>query len=233
MKNKNIIAVRNLIRCLSIESLRNPEVVANLTRAFGIVQWGPVSFGKDEIFKNPTVDMAGIYQTPDQIAEMLVYLSGFKINSFIEVGVFQGGNFFFMSEYLKRFNPNIKCTGIDPTGAQHMNGEIRDIIETDLFLSFKTITSDQVAGMEFDLAFLDGDHSAAWIKKDWDNVGRHAKICAIHDIQGPVCPDVVKFWKALKKDNEDKTTMEFLKSTTDQPTKGIGVIHNTKKGGKI
>jgi len=39
MKNKNIVAVRNLIRCLDIESLRNPEVVANLVRAFGLVKW--------------------------------------------------------------------------------------------------------------------------------------------------------------------------------------------------
>jgi hypothetical protein len=41
VKNKNIIVVRNLIETLSIESLKNSEVVANLVRAFGIVQWGP------------------------------------------------------------------------------------------------------------------------------------------------------------------------------------------------
>jgi len=33
VKNKNIIVVRNLIETLSIESLKNSEVVANLVRA--------------------------------------------------------------------------------------------------------------------------------------------------------------------------------------------------------
>jgi hypothetical protein len=231
MKNKNIIAVKNIIRCLDIDSLKNPEVVANLVRAFGIVQWGTVSFGDDEIFKNPSVEMAGIYQTPIQVAEMLVYLSDFEINSFLEVGVFQGGNLIFMSEYLRRFNPNIRCIGIDPNG--HLNDEIRAIIETELFLSFKSITSDHISGTEFDLVFLDGDHGAAWIKKDWENVGKCSKICAIHDIQGPVCPDVVKFWKALKEKNKGKVIAEFLKSSTTEPTKGIGVIHNAKRKDKV
>jgi len=95
MKNKNIIAVRNLIRALDIESLKNPDVVANLIRAFGIVQWSVTgAFGDDEIFKNQTAEMAGIYQTPDQTAKALVYLSQFEINTYLEIGVFQGGNFF-------------------------------------------------------------------------------------------------------------------------------------------
>ena len=71
MKNKNIIAVQNLIRCLPINALEDAEVVANLVRAFGIVQWGPDAFGEDEKFKNASVEMAGIYQTPNQIAKAL------------------------------------------------------------------------------------------------------------------------------------------------------------------
>ena len=225
MKNKNIIAVRNLLRCLDIESLKNPEVVANLVRAFGIVQWGPDAFGKDEIFKNQSADMAGMYQTPDQIGKALVYLSNFKINSYLEVGVFQGGNFLFVYEYLRRFNPEIRCTGIDPTG--HLNDEIRAIIETELFLSFKAITSDQLAGQEFDLVFIDGDHTAEWAKRDFENVGRHAKICMIHDIQEASCPGVVEFWETIK----GKKAVEFLDHTSEKPSQGIGII--TKKGDKI
>ena len=224
MKNKNIIVVRNLIKCLDVESLRNPEVVANLARAFGIVQWGPISFGDDEVFKNTTVEMAGIYQTPIQIAEMLVYLTEFKINSYLEIGIFQGGNFLFVSEYLRRFNPDIKCTGIDPTIGQYLNDEVKAIIESELFLSVEPITSDNIAGSEFDFVFIDGDHTYAWANKDWENIGKNAKICGLHDIQGPVCPDIVRFWNELK--TKGKPTVEFLKSTTAEPTKGIGIIHN-------
>ncbi|MBU1173482.1 MAG: hypothetical protein KKD44_28275, partial [Proteobacteria bacterium] len=83
MKNKNIIAVQNLIRCLSLDDLNNPEVVANLVRAFGIMYW-PSASGPEVAFIEQ--QGAGIGQTPDQIAKALVYLSQFKINSFCEIG---------------------------------------------------------------------------------------------------------------------------------------------------
>jgi hypothetical protein len=230
MKNKNIVAVTNLIRTLSVESLKNPEVVANLVRAFGIVQWGPPVFGTEEMFKNSSVEMAGIYQDPSQIADALIYLSDYKIHSFIEVGVFQGGNLIFMAEYLKRFNPGIGCLGIDPT--DYLNPEIRDIIDHEPWLSYKKVTSDALAGQEFDLAFLDGEHTKEWIEKDYKNVGQYAKICMLHDIQGPICPDVVAFWKGLKAKYPDNETKEFLRCGSPGPTKGIGVIHREKKSKK-
>lgn len=229
MKNKNIIAVRNLIRCLDLDVLRDVKVVANLVRAFGLVQWGNETFGEDSVFKNPSVDMAGIYQTPAQIAEALVYVSTFKINSFLEVGVFQGGNFLFCSEYLRRFNPDIQCLGVDPS--EYLNPEIKDIIDREISMSFKSMTSDALAGRSFDLVLLDGDHTAAGVKKDWENVGKQAKICMLHDIQGAICPDVVAFWKALKADRPDGTVKEFL-TYTGKPTQGIGLIHNEEKKGR-
>lgn len=219
MNNKNIIVVQNLIRSLDLASLRNPDVVANLVRAFGIVHWGAPVFGNDEPFKNPTPNMAGIYQTPDQIGKALVYLSDFRIESYLEVGVFQGGNFLFVSEYLKRFNPSIRCIGIDPTG--YMNSEIMQIIEKEIWISFKSITSDYITGQAFDLVFIDGDHSAEWVMKDWNNVGKQAKICLIHDIQEPSCPDVPAFWKSLKGKKK-----EFLDYSGAEPSQGIGIIIN-------
>lgn len=221
MKNKNIIAVQNLIKCLDFGSLRNAEVVANLIRAFGIVQWGPDVFGGDEIFKNRFGDMAGIYQTPNQIAKALVYLSEFEINSYLEVGVFQGGNFIFVSEYLQRFNPNIQCLGIDPTG--YLNDEIGIIIDRESWMSFnKTSTSDDLKGKKFDLVFIDGEHTGEWVRKDWENVGCHAKICMIHDIQETTCPDIIKFWATVKTEK----SIEFLDHTSPVPLQGIGIIHN-------
>ena len=229
MKNKNIIVVQNLIRCLDLEALKNVEVVANLVRAFGLVQWGDGTFGDDELFKNPAVDQAGIYQTPAQIAEALVHVSQFKINSFLEVGVFQGGNFLFCSEYLRRFNPGIQCLGVDPS--DYLNPEIKHIIDREIFVSYKSMTSDKLAGRSFDLVMLDGDHTAAGVNNDWENVGKQAKICMLHDIQGAICPDVVAFWKALKEANPDSVIKECL-AYTGKPTQGIGIIHNEEKKGR-
>lgn len=220
MKNKNVIAVQNIIRNLEIKSLKNHEVIANLIRAFGLVQWGPSVFGKDELFKNPSVEMVGIYQVPSQLAKALVYLSEFKINSYCEIGIFQGGSFLFISEYLRRFNPEIQCTGIDPTN--YLNDEIRAIIDMEEFLCFRSITSDQMAGQRFDLVFIDGDHTAKWVAKDWENLGRRAKICIVHDIQEVSCPDIIAFWKKIK----NRDSVEFLDYTSAIPLQGIGIIHN-------
>ena len=218
MYNKNILAVQNLLQCLPLEALKEPEVVANLVRAFGIVQWGAPAFGDDEIFKNEHNHMAGIYQTPDQIGKALVYLSDFEINSYCEIGVFQGGNFLFVSEYLRRFNPDIKCLGIDPT--PYLNQEIIEAMDGK-FMTFLSTTSDQIAKKQFDLVFIDGEHTGDWAKRDYENIGRFAKICMIHDVQEFSCPDVVAFWKTIK----GKKPVTFLDHTSVNPSQGIGVIH--------
>jgi len=221
MQNKNIKVVRNLIQCLSLDELKKPEIVANLVRAFGIVQWGHPVFGDEEQFKNVSVDMAGIYQTPNQIAKALVYLSEFKIESYLEIGVFQGGNFIFVSEYLRRFNPDIKCTGLDPT--DFLNPEIHAIIESEDWLEFIPATSDDIK-QKYDLVLIDGEHTGGWPERDYNNVGKFAKICMVHDIQETTCPDAVNFWKGLHKEK-----VEFLDCTSELPTQGIGIVKGGKK----
>lgn len=218
MKNKNIIAVQNLLRCLPLESLKNPEVVTNLVRAFGIMYW-PSASGPEVVFIEPRG--AGIGQTPDQIAKALVYFSKFKINSFCEIGVMQGGNFLFISEYLRRFNPDTHCTGVDP--ANCIDTEIREIIKQEAWLTFGSYTSNEIAGTKFDLVFVDGDHTTPWLIKDWENIGRAAKICAFHDLQEPTCPDVGLFWATLQ--DENKTKIEFLDDPSGRKIHGIGIIH--------
>jgi hypothetical protein len=234
MKNKNIPAVQNLIRCLPLDSLKNPEVVANLVRAFGIVAWGPRTIGPEVRFINP--DNAGIAQTPDQIAKCLVYLSQFKINSFCEIGIYFGANLLFCSEYLRRFNPDIKCLGVDPTG--FLDSDIKELIDKEIWITLKPMTSEDLKGEKFDYVFIDGDHVQPWVQMDWQNLGQHAKICGFHDLQDPGWPDVAQYWNTLK-GNKDKVMVEFLDDLSNMKTHGIGIIHNkdiedkptiTKKG---
>lgn len=225
MQNKNIIVVTNLIKLLDKETLRNHDVVVNLIRAFGIVHWGLPVFGEDEAWKNTSQDAAGIYQTPTQLAKALIYLSGFEINSYAEIGVFQGGNFLFVSEYLRRFNPEIVCVGIDPTN--FLNPEVKEYIDSNAsWMTFKAATSEDVKGGKFDLVFIDGNHDGGWVIKDWENLGKHAKICMIHDIQETSCPEVVAFWNDL--DKKGKEVVECLDHSSPVPLQGIGIIHSKK-----
>jgi hypothetical protein len=219
MKNKNILAVQNLLGCLDFESLKNSEVIANLIRAFGIMNWGPHTAGPEITFINQSG--ASIGQTPDQIAKMLIYLSKFKIDSFCEIGVMHGGNFLFCSEYLRRFNPSIQCLGVDPTN--YLDSEIREIIERETWLTFKSVTSDGITGMAFDFVFIDADHVAPWPERDWQNVGRFAKICGFHDLQDPMWPDVAVLWRTLN--DTKKKKIEFLDDASGCKSHGIGIIH--------
>jgi len=230
MKNKNILAVQNLIRCLPLDILKDPEVVANLVRAFGIVAWGPRTIGPEVRFINP--DNIGIAQTPDQIAKALVYVSQFKINTFCEIGIYHGANLLFCSEYLKRFNPDIKCFGIDPT--DFLDSDIKELIDKEIWITLKPLTSEDMKGKKFDFVFIDADHTQPWPQRDWQNLGQHAKICGFHDLQDPGWPDIGKFWNTLK-GNNNKVMMEFLDDLSNMKTHGIGIIHDkepVRKGGK-
>jgi hypothetical protein len=222
--NRNIVTVVNLIRTLDTESLRNAEVIANLVRIFGLMPWvnpGMNLVGPEVPFINQTGE-AAIGQTPKQISKALVYLSKFKINSFCEIGICYGGNFLFCAEYLKRFNPEIQCLAVDPSN--YLNLQIREMIDMSDWMRYVALTSDNLIGRKFDLVFIDGDHTLPWVTKDWENLGKHAKICAFHDIQEDLWPDSMTFWKEIK--NTKRTTVEFLDCFSDRATHGIGIIHD-------
>ena len=48
----------------------------------------------------------------------------------------------------------------------------------------------------YDFCFIDGDHSYAGVKADWENFGSHAKIVAFHDIINN--PDCFRLWNEIK-----------------------------------
>ena len=230
MGNRNILPVMDLINGVGLDALRDESNVANLVRLFGIMAWdhpGKPLNGPEAAYINPG-GMAALGQTPEQIAAALVYLSEYTINSFCEIGVCTGGNFLFTATYLRRFNPGIRCTGVDPT--QYLDPDVRNIISSSDWMEFIPATSEGIVGRKFDLVFIDGDHASGWVEKDWQNVGRHAKFCMFHDLQDSNWPDVLTFWTGLGFP-KGKTKVEFLKCYPDRPAHGIGLIHNKERGG--
>lgn len=218
MTNKNLIPIINLLRYLSLSELRNAEVVANLVRAFGIMNWGPNAAGPEARYISGG---CAIGQTPDQIAKALEYLSWFEIDTFCEVGLYYGGNFLFTAEYLKRFNPGIKCTGVDPN--DYLDAEIKERIAGSGWLTLEATTSDRMAGRKFDFVFIDGDHAAPWPAKDYESLGKFAKICGFHDLQDPLWGDVGRFWATLP--DEGMVKKVFLDDLSGKSSHGIGLIH--------
>lgn len=76
----------------------------------------------------------------------------------------------------------------------------------------------------YDLVFIDGDHSEAGVRKDWENYGHLAtKMVAFHDIAVPAPCYVAPLWAELKKKYR---TEEY--GAKDGFTLGIGIVY---KGG--
>ena len=184
---------------------------------YGLVHDTQWDVGEWNKFKVENWNIPGIYQTPGQIAPCISNLLKHEINSYLEIGIFQGGSYLLMSNFLKLKNPNVKCIGVD-ISKQYLPKEVEPFIR-ELHIG----TSDDFKRQSFDLVFIDGEHSLEWAKRDWENVGQYAKIAMFHDIVQPTYPDLIKFWNQLK---EGKTYKEYCYQTEEKPVQGIGLIFN-------
>lgn len=202
---------------LVLESPRHYLVQKNyvqcLIRAFGLKGDVLAPYGPDNQYM---VAGGGLWQYPSQLAEYLVWLSDKDIRTYVEVGSGDGHLLVLMTAYLKTANPNFqKAVGVDPNV-----GFARKLIATlDLPIELVEGTSDLLAGQEpFDLAFIDGEHTYHWTMHDWQNVGSKAKLCAIHDIDATVLPEVRRAWQKI---SSGQRTVRF---TGPAGVMGIGVV---------
>ena len=94
---------------------------------------------------------------------------------------------------------------------------------SDTFLTF-------IRNRQFDLIFIDGDHSYEGVRADYERTKDHGRIFVFHDIVNNVCPGVVQFWNKLK--SQKSNTYDFYEFTeqydevwqrTGQQFLGIGV----------
>lgn len=167
---------------------------------------------------------SGVWQFPDELADFLIYLRDKKIKSFLNIGTYNGVTFNFMADYLNLFN-SVKCVSIDPYHSPQIKKNGYEYLNK---------SSDDYIGQNFDLVFIDGDHSYEGVKKDYENVGKYAKYCAFHDVDddfirndtklnGGVC----RFWQEVK----GKNSLVFNTDKKTIPIMGIGLIkHNVGKG---
>ena len=114
----------------------------------------------------------GLWQFPDELADLLIFLQNQNIKSFLNIGTFNSLTFNFIADYLNTINKT-ECITIDPI--------YHDRILKNEY-TYLTTTSEFFVGQKFDLVFIDGDHVYDSVKKDYENVGQHSKFCVFHDI---------------------------------------------------
>jgi hypothetical protein len=167
----------------------------------------------------PYFSATGLWQQPDELAALLHYLQWQRIQSFLNIGTFNGRTFKFIADFLAVTNPNIRCVTVDV--------EAHDNLIQDARYKYVIGTSDDFTGQHFDLVFIDGDHTYPAALRDFENVGRFAQFCVFHDIADQW---VAKYddggcsgvWQALKLDlAQTHTILTFV--TADKPTQNMGI----------
>lgn len=160
----------------------------------------------------------GLWQHPEELADLLLFLGTKDIASFLNIGTFNGATFNLMADYLNSIRPT-RCITVDPLPhGRFVKPEYQHL----------DATSEVFAGEAFDFVFIDGHHGYAEAKADFENVGQHAAYCAFHDIDdvfiradptlgGGVC----RLWDELK---PGRKTVEIVAPCKPRLVMGIGVI---------
>lgn len=167
----------------------------------------------------------GVIQIPREFARWLLLLAEHRPASYLEVGCFNGATATLATAYLQRFNPAFQATTIDIWPTWLFYSQVRDLIPLRYVVGRNSF---EFADQRFDAVFIDGDHSFEWAWADYQNVGRSARICGIHDVNcapyrelplGGVCGA----WELIRR--EEAEGAEFLEffDHPSRPFNGIGV----------
>lgn len=177
-----------------------------------------------------------VLQHPRELEEFLFLLRRERVTSYLEIGSKFGGLLWKVGNALA---PGSRIVSIDlPWGdgsfkqshpwlekcvaalqskgydARHLIGDSHDEIS----VAF----ADRLG--PFDCVMIDGDHTAAGVRADWENYGRLGRMVCFHDIgwlpreskKPPI--EVPLFW------NELKTSYRHLEIRHDERDNGIGVL---------
>lgn len=161
----------------------------------------------------------GMWQFPDEFADLMLFLHDKNISTFLNIGTYNGVSFNLLSSFLNAYQ-KVNCISIDP------------INHNPIIIPEFTYTSEvslDYKNKNFDLVFIDGDHSYESVKTDYKNVGQFAKYCVFHDIDDDFIRNdpalnggVARFWEEIK---NTKTHIEFNSSKKLIKMMGIGVLY--------
>ena len=207
------------------EEVSSFEWMRSIIGRYGIYPWHAEDFNGE----GGTVGTrAGVMQRPREFAQYCVYLSKYKIETAIEVGVFRGKSSYFMCALLARKNPNLIYELVDIADDLSNFEEFHELLPQ----MRKRIpsTSDDYIGKAYDFVFIDADHSYDASMRDYMNLGQYAKkMTVFHDIYAHEYDNLnggtVRMWNEVM----DMTSQHKHHVFSEHPDEwmGIGVIEHS------
>jgi hypothetical protein len=183
-------------------------------------------YGDDVKYMN-TIKKVGLWQVPLQLAKYLIKISSLDIKSFLDIGPCSGITITVICIYLSKF----KLTNVQTIDAiNHVNPKLfLKWNELSLPITYTLIKDGQnyidfITQKNYDIVFIDGDHSYNCIKSDYINAKKISKIITFHDINDVYCTDVVKLWNEIKLEKDFKNYYEFTDHSHNQKLMGIGLL---------
>jgi hypothetical protein len=233
VKNINRIRALTELQCRDVEFLEH-----TLMPELGLAdeEWS---------FPSEIAHMCGkglhLLQLPCQLAPFLAWLadnaSGTK--TYLEIGVRWGGMFILMSEWLRRFSPELRRTiALDPAEMSPLIREYDEFISKmdgndrlEVLYAKEYSTSaaakDLVLSLKPDFVFIDGDHRYEGVSHDYELVRGQANTLMFHDICASNWPGVGRLWHEAREQNSSShAAVEFTKQyqAGDGGGMGLGVL---------
>jgi hypothetical protein len=205
------------------EQLQSIDWLVGMIREVGLVPIpeSEITYEGEQDYINGT--QQGLIQVPREFASWLTVLGEHRPNSYLEIGCFNGATATIAGAYLRRFVPEARIVTCDVFPAFVFYEEARKLVPLEYEVGR---TSYDFRSQSFEAVFIDGDHSFEWAWADYVNVGRSARICALHDVNnspyremnlGGVCA----VWQKVK-ETEGGNFLEFFEHPSRE-IMGIGV----------
>lgn len=178
-------------------------------------------------FKNAYGKGLRFWQYPNQFAKLVHLLAHKKYNSYLEIGCRWGGTFAIIDSVLRQNNKELKSYAVDIIEQP----EVFDYLPEDCHFiqgsSFEEWVWDVIPD-KVDVILIDGLHSLDALRNDFkESLRLCPKVIIFHDICSDACPDVVKFWEAIKTffpDDVIEITDQY--DSVDGNFLGIGVLES-------
>jgi predicted O-methyltransferase YrrM len=178
-----------------------------------------------------------LQQVPEEYAELLLLFKNSNIESYLELGVANGGSFFVNSIFLQNTAKKLYCvdnlaykeTHVQQTESKILSkvNKLKDMFFDKTFKFYNSTTDDYFKTSQdyFDCIFIDADHSYEGVKRDFENALNHVNengILVFHDIAN-VETGVKKLWNEIKDNFKDNK--EFCFTEANWYNCGIGVLY--------